>query len=108
MNRYELIRKLRDFEAEVSNIRYALEQDDSWNVTRHYGEEDLESNAAFVEQIELLLEKGAYIVQLRFDDDTTESLGTFQLHSTAYDCARDQARRYKISVFDSTYEQLVD
>ena len=71
---------------------------------------DLNPEAAFVEQIELFIhdQTKAYHVRLRFDDDTTEKLGIFQLHSTAYEYAREQARRYHVALFDSTYEDLVD
>ena len=71
---------------------------------------DVDPEAAFVEQIELFIhdQTKAYHVRLRFDDDTTEKLGIFQLHSTAYEYAREQARRYHVALFDSTYEDLVD
>lgn len=68
-----------------------------------------DTQAAYVEQIELGINPfGAYFVRLRFDDDTTEGLGEFSLHSTANEYARKQCRRYHVALFDSSYEDLVD
>lgn len=66
--------------------------------------------AACVEQVELFIRDGGqmYVVRLRFDDDSTERLGDFEQYATAYDFAKEQARRYHIPIFDSTWEDLVD
>lgn len=66
-------------------------------------------DAAFVEQVEVSLnEDMVYVTQLRFDDDTTEVLSTHTLRATAMDFATKQARRYRIAIFDTSYEKLVD
>lgn len=70
---------------------------------------DLEPDAAFVEQVEVILDEDmVYKTRLRFDDDTTEELSRHTLRASALDYATEQARRYRIPIFDSTYEKLVD
>lgn len=132
-----IARKLRDLETEVAEFRHAVEHAHKWDraiedmgpasrpksaVAREVlgNTAMLETepgqfvfhdyDAACVEQVELFLADNGngYVVRLRFDDDTTERLGDFGQHASAYDYAREQARRYHIALFDSTYEDLVD
>lgn len=127
----ELARRLRDIEDAVTTLRADAEHDSMWrtavaeidtprpnfaNLLPEEGDEkpltmrDLDPEAAFVEQIEVFHHdvKPEYHVRFRYDDDTTEKLGIFSLYEPAIEYAREQARRYHIPIFDSTYEELVD
>ena len=127
----ELARRLRDIEDAVTTLRADAEHDSMWqtaveeintprpNFANLLPKEvdgkpltlrDIDPEASFVEQIEVFHHdvKPEYHVRFRFDDDTTEKLGIFSLYEPAIEYAREQARRYHIPIFDSTYEELVD
>ena len=122
----ELSRRLRDIEDAVTTLRADAEHDAMWKTAvkeinspnllpkevdgKPLTLRDIDPEASFVEQIEIFHHdvKPEYHVRFRFDDDTTEKLGIFNLYEPAIEYAREQARRYHIPIFDSTYEELVD